>query len=155
MHVGHADDLVAGALWPRVGSVEQFLAPVLVRLQAGRTGEDTATGVLDVFAQAVMAEFALQGDELLGAADEGDAEQPGHEFAGGGVDSVGEGIAPTQDAEPVVVFGAGQSDVRVVSDDLVAVVVLGVEVRGDELAVPNLSKASHTSAHPSGDVNPM
>jgi hypothetical protein len=59
----------------------------------------------------------------LGVLGEGDEEQPAEERAAHGIDAVGEGVAPPQQAGSVV-FVAGQADVCVRRNDELALVVL-------------------------------
>src|SRR5882757_6896997 len=118
-------------------SFEQLLAPVAVGVRdAGRAGEQRRADVPDVLVQCVLAaQLLLQGDELGRVLHVRDEEQPGVQVTGALVDAVGEGVPPTQQAQPVVVLERGQPDVRVVGDHRGAVRTGGGEVGEVELGL--------------------
>jgi hypothetical protein len=86
---------------------------VLAGIEAGRAGEDTAAGVLDVLVEGIIGQGPLQLDELGRARHEGDEEQAAEQRARLRVDAVGEGVAAAQDSGSAVVLEAGQPDVGV------------------------------------------
>jgi hypothetical protein len=90
---------------------------VLAGVNAGRTGEDGAAGVLDVLAQGVGGQGVLELDGLSGVLHEGDEEQTAQEGSGLRVDAVGERVPAAQDPGAAVVLEAGQPDVSVAGDD--------------------------------------
>src|SRR6201999_1649399 len=110
-------------------SAEQAFADEPARLGAAGDGEDGAADVLDVLVQrVVLAELALQGDELLfRVLLEADKEEAGFELAEALVDAVGERVAAAEDPDAVVFRRRGEPHVGVFGDHRFAVVALHLE----------------------------